>query len=988
MGKPGLGKAALQPGWRAAPWPPGEAASLSSAGKTGGETVGDSGGNPRWVKKKSPDENFMLETYTFCSYKPKSRQRNGSGMKRKTIVAYGRTSQSQLTLEAARDRAHGLQAMTFEQLATRLAGGLLKAVDAETLSGAIQEALPDARLGELDRIKELPGFVHAARDTLSKVWRAGIDLETKAGEDPRIKSVAELERAVLERLPAGVKTPRDLAWLAQSRVQHARRILGEVRIIGITELSPVWRKLLGLLAGQVQVVWDAGPRFVPDWLPKGIEVVTSDPESPGIRAVSAATPLHEALEACRWARRLLSEEGVAASDIAIATVNPSEYADYMFAARAEADFDLHMADGVNETTTREGQTVSALADLLLRGLSRSRLLRFKRSLSDRNGRAERKTDLVERLGRGWERFIPQDAPLSTPESWDRLLAGLEVNESAREFPQFLPALREMVDLLQRGPEAAEEIGDKLLAGQPLSIWRRALRLGPAQALGSTMREVAKLDCHELCSNVAWMPVDDLASAPRKHVWLLGLNSSRWPRRLQEDSILPDHIVPSEELVPLGPGLADRRDFETALKTARNEVVLSFARNSMAGRILGKSVLLSPYGEPGKLRRNAAPGHAFSEPDRILARPKEFAASQGAIIAKTCWSDWESWELTPHDGVIRGDHPVIKEILKRVESATSLSRLLRDPIGYVWQYGLKLRPPPDAIEPLTMDSLAMGEIVHKALELALKDIEGAEGPGLESVLEGLRRDGEISREEARDSGIGAAIDRAVEAVSEEWTRAKAIPPKIIWEKSLEDVRSFCLYALTRDNPGGPGLRLYAEVPFGGEGGERPIRDPWDSTLPVAIEGTGISIKGAIDRLDISGDGKEAFVLDYKTGRLPRQGHKIKIRGGKELQRCLYAFAAKSLLEGVERVEASLLYLRDEQELQLENPDETLERLTGFLATARRSLESGKAVIGPDSGEEFNNLRFALPANSILNYCDRMLQVVEERMGPVAEAWEED
>ena len=77
----------------------------------------------------------------------------------------------ELRLKAARERRHGLQIMTFEQLAARLAGGLARPVDDDSLREAVTAVLPKTALGELDGIKALPGMVGAAADTLRKAWR-------------------------------------------------------------------------------------------------------------------------------------------------------------------------------------------------------------------------------------------------------------------------------------------------------------------------------------------------------------------------------------------------------------------------------------------------------------------------------------------------------------------------------------------------------------------------------------------------------------------------------------------------------------------------------------------------------------------------------------------------------------------------------------------------------------------------------------------------
>src|ERR1700677_5053889 len=95
---------------------------------------------------------------------------------RRTIVAHGRLAMRELRLDAARHRRHGLQIMSFEQLAVRIAGGFTRPIDDESLRGAIQAVLPTTALGELESIKMLPGMVDASADTLHKAWRAGIDL--------------------------------------------------------------------------------------------------------------------------------------------------------------------------------------------------------------------------------------------------------------------------------------------------------------------------------------------------------------------------------------------------------------------------------------------------------------------------------------------------------------------------------------------------------------------------------------------------------------------------------------------------------------------------------------------------------------------------------------------------------------------------------------------------------------------------------------------
>ena len=179
--------------------------------------------------------------------------------------------------------------MTFEQLAVRLAGGLAQPVDDNALREAISAVLPERALGELDAIKGLPGTVSAAANTLRKAWRAGVDLQARAGEHPRLQSIASLEAAVIDALPPAMMRPADLVAAGVVRLEHVQALFGPIEIVGITELSPVWRPLLHAISANVPVRWIAGPRPVPDWLDgSAIEIVRDEPRTPNISAVSAA----------------------------------------------------------------------------------------------------------------------------------------------------------------------------------------------------------------------------------------------------------------------------------------------------------------------------------------------------------------------------------------------------------------------------------------------------------------------------------------------------------------------------------------------------------------------------------------------------------------------------------------------------------------------------------------------------------------------------
>ena len=119
-----------------------------------------------------------------------------------------------------------------------------------------------------------------------------------------------------------------------SALRHAKALFGAIRVLGRTEMSPVWRPFLAALKDVTDVQWVAGPRQVPAWVRTlGIAVVETAPEHPEIQSESCASPRHEALEAMRWARALLASGQAKPEEIAIAAASPAEWDDHFQASK-------------------------------------------------------------------------------------------------------------------------------------------------------------------------------------------------------------------------------------------------------------------------------------------------------------------------------------------------------------------------------------------------------------------------------------------------------------------------------------------------------------------------------------------------------------------------------------------------------------------------------------------------------------------------------
>jgi ATP-dependent helicase/DNAse subunit B len=326
-------------------------------------------------------------------------------------------------------------------------------------------------------------------------------------------------------------------------------------------------------------------------------------------------------------------------------------------------------------------------------------------------------------------------------------------------------------------------------------------------------------------------------------------------------------------------------------------------------------------------------------------------------------------LTEHDGLIREGHPVIERVLQERYSATRLTKLTRDPLGFLWQYVLRWEAPAEDEEPLTLEPLSLGRLVHRVLELAVGELEthgGFAGADVERIT----------------NATSTAVDRA----AEEFAAVNPIPPRLIWQRILAEAQQLTVTALSWEEEALSGQHSYAEVLFGDPASAGVAGGPWDPGQVVEIPSTDLFIAGRIDRIDIAGDGSAARVTDYKTGRLPRNA--TGINGGAELQRCIYAYAVQALLGHEVEVSARLLYPRDEGLLiDLEEPRATLETVAQYLVTAREQLGRGLALVGPDSGEWHDHpLTFALPANAGEIYLMTKRSLAAERLAPLPELWE--
>ncbi|PBB39711.1 MULTISPECIES: PD-(D/E)XK nuclease family protein [Mesorhizobium] len=853
---------------------------------------------------------------------------------RETLVVDGPLAFRSQRATAARERRLVRDILTLPFLAARLAGGFITPAGTDVLYPAIQAALAAGGFRDISRVASLPGMPRALLQSLDAAWRADIDLSSLPQEVGRFADLHLVEKRIRGRLPPSRLLPRDLRDEALARVSLANVLLGPVTLAGIVDVDPIWRPLLNAIARFTDVAWDMPGKVENGWFDG--KVRSRVPSSPSrSTAEVSADPKSEVVEALRWVRELLASGEVKAEEIAIAATATPDWDEHFLAYARDAALPLHFSHGVPALSTPDGQACAALADILISGLSQERVWRLFRRLPAR--------PFVSSLPDDWFTAIPRRAGLKTLDQWREALAAARPQRQTNDLTERI--LLPLLELLARGPDSGREAGLLLLSGASLAMWNEALRSTPPHAVALSLQALRVSDGREPANSVVWCPASHLAACPRPFTRLLGLTSRSWPRFENDDPLMPDHLLDRRRLHPVTMAERDRQHFEVIRAGTREALVLSRPERSAKGSLLSPSSLW-PADEILH-KRDRIPGHAFSEADRLLARPRDAAQVEHVRQSQLCWRDWQ-WNsgLTPHDGLVAPDHPAIVTALSRTQSTTSLQRLLRDPLGFVWRYALDWRSIRLEPEPLQLDPIAFGELVHELISGAISSLEPKPGFARATLEE-----------------IEAAIAAASATILTSWPLQRSVPPPVLWRHTVKEAARRTSRGLASDDPTRADTRSWSEIPFGQE---QPVavQLPWDATVKIPIAEAGLVYGGRMDRLDIRASGDGAQITDYKSAKPPPKTQRIALGQGRELQRVLYAMAVRTLLPEIRTIVARLIYLADDPakfELRGDELDSAIAEATSYLVAAVGIVRSGQIAPRWEQDVHYDDMRLALPAD---------------------------
>jgi RecB family exonuclease len=779
------------------------------------------------------------------------------------------------------------------------------------------------------------GYFAPVRDT--KGFRISLletfkDLE-QAGVSPELFRKAAGKSAKLSELAVAYTAYRD--WLAEhgfvtdSDLYQSTQMPNtgsEVFLYGFYDLTAVQKKfVLRLSPTTVFFPWTGHNAYAEPLLgwfrsqqyqvvgrvpSRGVKSGDADGAKPVATILSCPGETSGVQEAVRESLAFVAAEGRSFNDVAILCRSREQYDAVLRDTLGSLGIKAYFRGGRPLAEQTDARLLSLLLAVVRSDFSRASVM----ELACHTGPRSHWDALSVQLGivGGQQQWIERlEAASSKPDNEHREADdGRHRERWHREAEQVLVFVRKLMALLGGVPGEAKwsEYGAALIAAF------RGVG-GHSDAVVDCIRALAGLEefqpqvSFETFADFCWKAVEAAADQPEQFqgggifvgdvmsarglswplVILLGLAEKSFPRVIREDPLVTD-----EERARISPDLPQKLDgyeeerllFSLTTAAAREKLVLGYPRlEPSTSRPRLASFLLLEYAGAKNFRAlderavkvPLSPVRPITEPlnERefdlgallSVADKPGYLRHVSALLAEgveNAGTRWRERALTAYDGLLDGAdaRQILRErfgLEKLVISATSLEDFFGCPFYYFQKHVLGIERWEEPEAALSIDALDLGSLYHAILE----DYYRSPGGNIATVAE--KHFDEFQR-------------RGVTGYPTVWEVKKQIV--------IEELGAF----IERDRKASAGWRpTDFEKEFRGIAVAPPVR-----------------LRGTIDRIDRSNDGQRARVLDYKTGRLPRNVRDDSLAGGETLQLPLYILAAENLLPKVRVDSASYLY----------------------------------------------------------------------------------
>ena len=315
-------------------------------------------------------------------------------------------------------------------------------------------------------------------------------------------------------------------------------------------------------------------------------------------------------------------------------------------------------------------------------------------------------------------------------------------------------------------------------------------------------------------------------------------------------------------------------------------------------------------------------------DHYLAHP-------GSSLARSMqlYSARQSRSITEWDGDISRSTDRDHQLGSKSLSATGLESWCKCPFSYFLSHILGLRSLDSPEDVVSISPLDKGSLVHRILERAIN----------QEIRSGRGRDGSKADVSEQMRLIRRLAEEEFERVEAQGITGKSLLWASVKEDIMRDLLAFAeLDIAWREEHGFSPIWVEKSFGFSNE----------DSLDPLTIglkNGLELSFRGMIDRVDISDDGKNVVVTDYKTGSSYsyRNMNDDPLDSGRKLQLPIYAMAAKHAMQGIEKAEGDYWFVSTAANFERKFVDlnEVEDRFIEVIEQVSLGIQSGLFPANP-------------------------------------------
>jgi len=303
------------------------------------------------------------------------------------------------------------------------------------------------------------------------------------------------------------------------------------------------------------------------------------------------------------------------------------------------------------------------------------------------------------------------------------------------------------------------------------------------------------------------------------------------------------------------------------------------------------------------------------------------------------SRWGKRIFTGYEGILSSKEAlqVLREgysIFKKSISPTRLEAYASCPYQYLLSVIMGIEALTEPEKEATINPVDKGTLVHSILYEFFTDLKKERGSSLQLEQKDLERLLEIANKKFI-----------------EFEQMGVTGYSMLWEVEKRNILDNLVDFFNEELNDTEFIPTYFEVRYGMKNlGFQESEISTEDPIPLKLAEKTVNLRGRIDRIDLTKDGKRARVKDYKTGKVSAKPNDF--QGGRTLQLPLYLYAARQLLgrihKYIEVESAEYYFLKSGKPVGFEGSELKAKeaKLQEIMKTIAGSIEDGVFIAVPD------------------------------------------